>query len=123
MTPEETITQFFAAWGETDADARMASLSTVLAPSAQYADPRSNGVLVGTDAIAAYIGQFSANAPGWTAEPVKQDSVAGLVRATVAFGGKGPDGADMIQHGQYFAKIVDGHISEMTGFVGTGALA
>ena len=42
---------------------------------------------------------FSANAPGWTAKVVKTDEVGGAVRATVAFGGMGPDGKEMVQHG------------------------
>ena len=43
-----------------------------------------------------------------------------MIRATVAFGGMGPDGKEMIQLGQYFVETESGLISRMVGFVGTG---
>jgi len=115
------IETFFSAWGmDSDAD-RLAAISTAYAAGGTYADPRSQGALTGAEAIAAYVNMFSANAPGWTAKVVKSDETAGSIRATVAFGGMGPDGKDMVQHGQYFADLEDGKITRMTGFVGTGA--
>jgi hypothetical protein len=41
-------------------------------------------------------------------------------RATVAFGGMGPDGKEMVQHGQYFADMESDKIARMVGFVGIG---
>ncbi len=115
------VDTFFSAWGmDNDAD-RAAAIASVYASEGTYADPRSQDTLTGAEAIAVYVNMFSANAPGWTAEVVKADEVAGVVRATVAFGGMGPDGKEMVQHGQYVVDLEDGKIIRMIGFVGTGA--
>jgi hypothetical protein len=118
MTAIET---FFEAWGMSDDADRAKAISKAFAADGIYSDPRT-APLTGPDAIAGYVNAFSANAPGWTAQVVKTDETQGLIRATVAFGGKGPDGSDMVQHGQYFAETSeDGQITRMTGFAGTGA--
>lgn len=117
----ELVETFFGAWGmDSDAD-RAAAIAGVYAENGSYADPRSPDMLTGAAAITAYVNMFSANAPGWTAKVVKSDEVAGMIRATIAFGGMGPDGTEMTQHGQYFTEITDGKITRMVGFVGTGA--
>lgn len=116
-----SIETFFDAWGMADDADRAAAIASVYAPNGTYADPRTPNLLTGPGEIAAYVNMFSANAPGWTASVVKSDTVAGLTRATVAFGGKGPDGADMVQHGQYILEIDGATITRMVGFVGTGA--
>lgn len=64
---------------------------------------------------------FSANAPGWSATVVVSDTAAGVTRATVAFSGKGPDGAERTQLGQYYVETDGDLISRMIGFVGVGA--
>ena len=115
-----SIHRFFDAWGLEDAAARADAIADALSAQARYADPRSGGVLEGPDAIADYVGMFNANAPGWRAEVVKSDEISGVHRVTVAFGGKGPDGTEMVQHGQYFAELDDGRITRLIGFVGTG---
>lgn len=116
----EAIETFFSAWGMADTNARMAAISSCYSAEGTYADPRSSGALIGCDAIAAYVSMFSENAPGWEALVVKFDAIESTIRATMAFGGKGPDGSDMVQHGQYFAEFKDDKISKMVGFVGTG---
>ncbi len=116
----QPIEAFFAAWGMADDAERASAIANVYQDGGTYADPRSQGPLTGTDAIVEYVGMFSANAPGWTAKVVKSDEMAGSVRATVAFGGMGPDGTEMIQHGQYFVDLNDDQIARMVGFVGTG---
>ena len=117
----QAVHDFFEAWGMTDDAARLNAISGALADGAEYADPRAPEPLHGAEAIAEYVAMFSANAPGWTAKVVKEDTVAGCMRATVAFGGKGPDGSEMVQHGQYFAESgSDGKITKLIGFVGTG---
>ena len=116
-----SIEDFFAAWGETDEVARADAIKTALGPTVYYADPRTPEPITDADALIAYVGMFSANAPGWTAKVVKSDVIAGWMRATVAFGGKGPDGSDMIQHGQYFVETnADGKATRMIGFAGLG---
>ena len=117
----DAISTFFEAWSITDADAQMAKISESCSSNVQYADPRSQGNLSGIDALCEYVGMFSANAPGWTASVIKTDTTADMSRATVAFGGMGPDGKEMVQHGQYFVELNSDKISRMVGFVGTGA--
>lgn len=109
---------FFSAWSDTDAATRSGKIAEALADDATYSDPRSGGRLSGHEAIAEYVGMFSANAPGWTAEVVRSDEVNGYVRAVVKFGGMGPDGQEMAQHGTYFADFGDGKITSLAGFVG-----
>ena len=116
-----SVDTFFSAWGmDSDAD-RAAAISSAYAADGTYADPRSQGTLTGADAIATYVNMFSANAPGWTAKVVKSDEIAGSLRTTIAFGGTGPDGKEMVQHGQYFVDLDGDKITRMVGFVGTGA--
>lgn len=117
----DLIETFFDAWGMDDDAARAKAVAAAFADSGTYADPRSPETLTGPAAIAEYVNMFSANAPGWTAKVVKTDTTGNAVRATVAFGGMGPDGSEMIQHGQYFTDLQDGKIMRMIGFVGTGA--
>jgi len=64
---------------------------------------------------------FSANALGWSASVIGSDTPAGMTRVTVAFGGMGPDGKQMVQLGQYFVETDGDLISRMVGFFGTGA--
>lgn len=116
------IETIFAAWAETDDTERRRMLASCAAEDIRYDDPIISETLIGLAALNAYIGKFSANAPGWTARVVKQNSTAGMTRATIAFGGPGPDGSDMVQLGQYFVESNQaGLITRMTGFAGTGA--
>lgn len=118
----DALNTFFVAWSETDADYRMAAIVASMADGGTYSDPRSNARLSGHDAISHYVGQFSANAPGWAATVEKADEVNGYIRAIAAFGGMGPDGAEMVQHGTYFAEVdPNGKLTCLAGFVGNGA--
>lgn len=118
----DPISTFFDAWALSDADARIDMIKSAVTSSVQYDDPRTPDTIKGIDALSEYVGMFSANAPGWSASVLKTDSTAGMSRSTVAFGGKGPDGNDMVQHGQYFVEMDGDLISRMVGFVGTGAV-
>ncbi|MGR3503081.1 nuclear transport factor 2 family protein [Pseudaestuariivita sp.] len=117
----DAITEFFDAWAMADETPRRAAVEAATAQDVSYADPRTPEPITGQDALTDYVGMFSANAPGWTARVLASDEVAGLTRATIAFGGKGPDGTEMVQHGQYFIEQSDGRITRMTGFAGTGS--
>lgn len=124
MSDVSALDTFFSAWSETDAAARTALIASAMADGATYSDPRSGSRLDGLDAISTYVGMFSENAPGWTAKVTQSDVVNGYVRAIVAFGGMGPDGSEMVQHGTYFADLDDsGKALSIAGFVGTGAAA
>ena len=112
---------FFGAWGESDADARAAAVASVTSAASIYSDPRSGGDLVGPEAIAGYVSAFSENAPGWTASVDNVSEVNGYFRLKVAFGGKGPDGQDMVQHGTYFGTLEGDRIALLAGFVGSEA--
>jgi len=110
---------FFSAWAETDADRRTALIAQSCTTDINYADPRSGGTINGVAAVSDYVGMFSANAPGWAARVVSGDAVGNTHRALVAFGGPGPDGTDMSQHGTYFAHTDDGgKLTMICGFVG-----
>ncbi len=116
---QTVIERFFAAWSHTDAGSRTASIRGALSATATYSDPRSDGRLVGVDAISDYVGQFAANAPGWAAVVDSVDEVNGYAKVIVSFGGPGPDGKPMTQPGTYFAEIDDeGMIVALAGFIG-----
>lgn len=117
----DLVEKFFAAWGK-DPSVTAQTIAGVLAEDALYADPRSQGVMQGPEAVSKYVEMFGAQAPGWTATVVKKDRTADCIRATVAFGGPGPDGKQTVQHGQYFVDIDGTHITRMIGFVGTGGV-
>ena len=113
------IERFFAAWSHTDAGSRTATIRGALGEAATYSDPRSGGRLVGVDAISEYVGQFAANAPGWTAVVNSVDEVNGYAKAVVSFGGPGPDGEKMAQLGTYFVEADEaGSLVALAGFVG-----
>ena len=117
----DALTTFFDAWSETDATKRAAMIARSTTPNVTYSDPRSGACLAGQDAISEYVGMFSANAPGWTARVITTDTVNGYARTAVAFGGMGPDGAEMTQHGTYFSEAdEDGILTMIAGFVGLG---
>jgi len=116
----DSISTFFDAWQLESADERREKIASAVNKNVQYDDPRTTSTLNGTDELADYVGMFSANAPGWSAKVIGNDTTAGMTRATVAFGGKGPDGKEMVQLGQYFVETDGELISRMVGFVGTG---
>jgi ketosteroid isomerase-like protein len=118
------IETFFAAWSERHAERRAGMISQAVSEDVSYADPRTPAPLSGTAALADYLGQFSESAPGWAATVIDTAETNGMTRATIRFAGPGPDGAEMVQFGQYFIDTAaDGRIARMTGFVGTGRAA
>ena len=117
----KAIETFFGAWGADESETAQA-IANVLSDGATYADPRSQGTLSGADAISGYVALFGKSAPGWTAKVEKMDTIGDCVRVTVAFGGPGPDGSHVVQHGQYFVDMNGNAIQRMVGFVGTGGL-
>jgi len=116
-----SLEAFFNAWSDADTQSREDTFGAALSNNIRYSDPRSGNRLQGISSVNDYVGQFSANAPGWRAWVESVDEVNGYARAIVAFGGKGPDGEDMVQHGTYFATAdADGKLDLLAGFVGTG---
>ncbi len=116
----DPIDTFFDAWQLEAGDERLERITRSVTPDVIYVDPRTPQPVSGIDALNQYVGMFSANAPGWTARVVASSTIGGATRATVAFGGKGPDGTDQTQLGQYFIEFDGELISKMTGFVGIG---
>ena len=116
----DPISTFFDAWQLESADARLEKITSAVTANIQYDDPRTPQTVKGIDALNEYVGMFSANAPGWSAKVIGSNTTAGMTRATVAFGGTGPDGSEMVQLGQYFVESDGELISRMVGFVGTG---
>lgn len=117
----DPISTFFDAWQLESTDARLEKISSAVTANILYDDPRTTQSLKGITALSDYVGMFSENAPGWSAKVVNSSTTAGMTRATVAFGGKGPDRNEMVQLGQYFVEKEGDLISRMVGFVGTGA--
>ncbi|PWQ97458.1 hypothetical protein [Leucothrix arctica] len=116
----DCITIFFDAWQIQETEARLTQLNSSVTEAIQYDDPRTSETVNGIAALNNYLGMFTANAPGWSAKVIKTDTVAGVTRATVAFGGMGPDGSEQVQLGQYFVEKDGDLVSRMVGFVGTG---
>jgi len=115
----DALTTFFDAWSETDAKTRHGMIANATTDSFTYSDPRSGARLSGTDAVAEYVGMFSANAAGWTATTGDVTEVNGYLRASVIFSGKGPDGSEMSQTGLYFGDVDGkGRLTMLAGFVG-----
>ena len=117
----DPIATFFAAWQQSDSDTRHATISSTVIDSVHYHDPRTPETITNVNGLVDYVGMFSTNAPGWSAKVIKSDTTADVTRVTVAFGGPGPEGKQMMQHGQYFIEMEGELISRMIGFVGTGA--
>ena len=117
----DQLDTFFAAWQVESQDERLEKITASVSPDIVYVDPRTPEPITNSSALGEYVGMFSANAPGWSAKVVKRDTVGGVSRATVAFSGKGPDGTEQTQLGQYFVEMNGDLISRMIGFVGTGS--
>ena len=117
----DQIDTFFSAWQLESAEERLEKITASVSPDISYVDPRTPEPITSVSALGEYVGMFSANAPGWSANVVKKDTSGGMTRATVAFSGSGPDGSEQTQLGQYFAEIEGGLISRMIGFVGIGS--
>jgi len=116
----DSIAIFFEAWQIQDPELRSAKIQSAVTEEVSYDDPRTPDTLKGISALTDYVGMFSANAPGWSAKVIKSDTVGGVTRVTVAFGGKAPDGSEQVQLGQYYVEKEGDLISRMVGFVGTG---
>lgn len=114
----DSVRRFFNAWGDGDAEARMAVLNDVLASGVRYADPRLEEALVGTAAVIGYVGQFSQMVPGAIAQIADIDARDGVIRATVEF--IMADG--QAQLGQYMIEMdANERLARLVGFKGTGA--
>jgi len=111
----DSMTAFFDAWGMIDDAPRVEAISAAFKSDGNYADPRSADALRGPVAIASYVYNFSAGAPNWTAKVVNLSTIGTSHRATVATGGMGPDGKEMLQHSQYFADMDGDKITRMVG--------
>lgn len=116
----DSISTFFDAWQIAEANDRLEKITNAVAKNIQYDDPRTPETIKGIDALSDYVGMFSANAPGWSARVVNNDTIGSITRTTVAFSGVGPDGVEKVQYGQYFVEKEGDLISRMVGFVGTG---
>lgn len=116
----DPISTFFAAWQIEDASARLEKIASAVTADIKYDDPRTPETISGIQALSDYVGMFSANAPGWSAKVVNNDTNGSMTRSTVAFGGKGPDGVEQVQLGQYFVEKEGDLVSRLVGFAGTG---
>lgn len=102
------IETFFLAWGAPD-DRRDAIILEAVAEDVHYSDPR--GDLEGAQALAAYVAQYSANAPGSAAEVVETREDGNTTDVRVRFYGDWGE-----QFGRYRAELnADNRISRLEG--------
>ena len=116
----DCVETFFNSWQIEESESRLAKIKSSVTNSIQYSDPRAPETIIGIDALNSYVGMFRANAPGWSAKVVKNDTIANVTRVTVEFSGAGPDGSYKVQLGQYFLEKEGDLLSRIVGFVGTG---
>jgi hypothetical protein len=116
----EVIRTFFEAWEEQSDEQRLEILKCSVGKAVTYDDPRTDDTLHGIEALNAYLGMFSSNAPGWFAKALKIDEISNVSRVLAGFSGIGPDGSEHTQYGQYFIEHDAGRISRMVGFAGLG---
>jgi len=110
----DMIQTFFDAWGTADAAQRRDLIAAAMADQFVYADPRTGADITTLDGLDVYVGQFTANAPGWTAKVVQSDGHGDHQRTIVAFCENG----EARQHGIYVAGLQNGKIARLVGFVG-----
>ncbi|SHI79040.1 nuclear transport factor 2 family protein [Wenxinia saemankumensis] len=114
----DTIETFFAAWGETDPDARLEAIAGTLATGFVYCDPRTGGRITTEDELLDYIAAYTEQAPGWWAKVERVDTHHGYHRVLVGFG----EGDETRMRGTYFAELDElGRIELLAGFRGDGA--
>ncbi|WP_204113551.1 molecular chaperone GroEL [Shimia biformata] len=113
----QSIENFFAAWGEPDAEARANAIRACLSGTFFYLDPRTETPMTKVDDLVAYVGMYTQYAPGATARVTDVTTTGDYHRATVAF--EMADGQK--QHGQYVIQLDGtGCLSHLVGFAGMG---
>lgn len=120
MSDAQSLKDFFAAWGEPDADGRAALVAAAVGESIYYADPHAPEPVTSADELASFIGMFTKNSPpGARAEVIEPvDSHHRHVRANIRF----VMSEEMQMVGQYFADLdAAGKITRLVGFPGKGA--
>jgi len=116
MSDAQSLKDFFAAWGETNADSRADLVRAAVGETFYYADPHAPEPIESVTAMLGFLGQFPPGASAKVIEPV--DLHHGHVRANVTFDFGG--GKAMV--GQYFADLDgSGRITRIVGFPGKGA--
>lgn len=116
----DCIAAFFDTWQIQEPETQLMEITNAVTEGVRYDDPRTPETLHGIEALSQYVAMFSANSPGWSAKVVRSDTIGGVTRVTVAFGGMGADGTEQVQLGQYFVEKEGDLVSRMVGFVGTG---
>lgn len=112
----DCIHTLFSAWGLPDSDNRMAKTDAAIGRDFAYTDPSLSDMLTGRDAYLAHIARFGEQMPGASVHVLDISESNGFVRATVDFSA----GGKPMMRGQYFADIVDGRVTRLIGFTGTG---
>ncbi|MEP5758025.1 MAG: nuclear transport factor 2 family protein [Litoreibacter sp.] len=112
----DCIHAFFSAWGDPSDESREEKTRAALASNFYYADPNAPEPITDFDTYLSYVKIYGDMMPEGTAEVVSVSEHNCHARATVAFCKAGV----AMQHGQYFADIVDGKITRLIGFAGLG---
>ncbi|WP_420569511.1 molecular chaperone GroEL [Thalassovita sp.] len=114
------VENFFAAWGEPDADTRADALRNALAASFSYQDPRMPEPTSDPEELIGYVAMYTQAMPGATAQAVHQSRTGACTRASVEFAM--PDGNKQL--GQYFIEHdAAGKLTRLIGFAGMGTSA
>jgi hypothetical protein len=104
-----------AAWNETDDGARLTLLERCWADDATYTDPTAS--VTGREGLAAHIGQFQAERPGFRLELTSGvDEHGGRLR--FAWRMLAPDGAEVLEGLDFGELDGSGRLSRIVGFFG-----
>ncbi|MBT8104473.1 MAG: hypothetical protein KJN88_02445, partial [Gammaproteobacteria bacterium] len=66
----DRIDAFFGAWQLESREERLETITSTVAPSIVYVDPRTPKPITSISALSEYVGMFTAKAPGWSAKVV-----------------------------------------------------
>ena len=113
--PSQSVTDYMAAWNETDAGKRRALLDRCWAEEGVYQDPTA--YVAGRDALDAHIVQFHTNMPGCRIETTSAlDTHHDACHFTWSM--VGPDGGVRAAGRDFGTFDGEGRVKSITGFFG-----
>ncbi len=109
---ERTLSEWFAAWNDSDEATRLATLVACCAEGVEFRDDWTS--LRGTEALSAHIGMYFNYVPGWMLERTGEVRIC-RGEALVGWRSAGPDGQSVTGTNHVRADC-DGTIRRVTGF-------
>lgn len=105
--------RYIALWNETDASRRLQLLADGWTPDASYIDPIANAA--GAEGISALIAAVQARFPGFRFKLLgKPDAHGDHLRFSWTLG---PEASEDLIQGTDFARLADGRLHSVTGFL------